>query len=82
MLGQGFKVEPSLLIYQLEWLASVIDTTIGFKKETYIGWGQSIILNEDLGGHHEFDGDLISLEEIFVNVYVGSSSEPVDNKTP
>jgi hypothetical protein len=79
VLGQGFKVEPSLLLHPLEWLASVIDTTTGFKEETYIGWGESTILNEDLGGHHEFEGDLISLEEASVNVSVGSSSEPVDN---
>jgi hypothetical protein len=79
VLRQGFKVEPSLLLHPLEWLASIIDTTTCFKEKTYICWGKSAILNEDLSSHHEFEGDLVSLEETSVNVSVGSSSEPVDN---
>ena len=80
VLGKSFQVQPDLLCHPRgERIVSVIDTTTCFKEETDISASKLTSFDQDLSGHHKFEGNLISLEETSVNIPVNLSVHPCDD---
>jgi len=79
VLRQRLQVQPSLLFHPVEWLAPVIDTGTGLQEKTDIGWGQSVVLDEDLRGHHQLEGNFISLEQTSIDVSIYFPGQPASN---
>jgi hypothetical protein len=70
VLGKSLKVQPSFLLHPVEWLVSVFNTSTAFKEHADISVGEFTILDQDLGGHHEFEGNLIGDEKTSIDVSV------------
>lgn len=80
VLGEGLQVQPDFLLHpRSEWIVSVIDTTTSFEEETYISRCEFIVLDQDLGGHQEFESNLISFEQSSVDVSIDSSVHPYND---
>lgn len=68
-----------LLLHPAEWLGPVVDTTTSFQEEANISVGKLSFLDEDLGGHEQFEHDLVTLEQTSVDVPVHRHGEARDN---
>jgi hypothetical protein len=80
VLGESLQVQPDFLLHPRgEWIVSVIDTTTSFEEETYISRCEFVILDQDLGGHQEFESNLISFEQSSVDVSIDSSVHPYND---
>jgi len=75
VLGQGLEVEPGLVLHPVEELVSVVDTSTSFEEHADVAWLQLTILDQDLGAHHDLEGDLVPFEETSADVPVDSHGE-------
>ena len=60
------------MLHPGEDLVGVVNTSTHFEEEANISLGEFAILDENLGAHHEFESNLITLEETSVDIPVNS----------
>ena len=68
MPRQSFQVQPGLLIHPIEYLISIVNTTACFQEHADISTSKSSIFYQNLGGHHQFEGNLIIFKETPIDV--------------
>jgi hypothetical protein len=83
VLGKSLQVQPCYLLHPWEYLVGVVNTSTHFKEEANITLVEFAILNENLGAHHQFKCNLVTLKETSVDVpihFVGKAlSDIVDS---
>jgi len=79
MLRESLQVQPLDLFHPWEDLVGVVNTSTHFEEEADIRLIELSVLNENLGGHHEFEGNLISFEETSADIPVYLVGKALDN---
>mmetsp|Transcript_44091 Transcript_44091/g.42756 ORF Transcript_44091/g.42756 Transcript_44091/m.42756 type:complete len:301 (-) Transcript_44091:2470-3372(-) len=75
VLGEGLQVEPGFLVDPVEGLVPIINPGASLQEHSHIASIELSFLDQDLQSHHQFEGDLVGLEEASVDVSVDLPGE-------